>query len=87
MYGQICIRPNIAYIIEILSRYLSNSKLEYWKAIKRFLRYLQKIKDYMLMYWRSNKVEIIGYTDSYYVGCQDSMKSILGYIYLLVGSL
>ena len=39
----------------------------------------------MLTYRRSNKLEIVEYPDSDFAGCQDSMKSTLGYIYLLAG--
>ena len=38
----------------------------------------------MLTNWRSNQLEIVRYTDSDFAGCQDSMKSTSGYIYLLV---
>ena len=78
MYAQICTRSDIAYIIGMLDRYLSNPELDHWKATKQILRYLQKIKDYMLTYWRSDKLEIIGYTDFDYIGCQDTMKSNKG---------
>ena len=83
MYLQICMCLDIAYIIGILGRYLSNPGLDHWKAAKRVLRYIQKIKDYMLTYRKSDKLEIIGYTDSDYTGYQENMKSISGYIYLL----
>ena len=63
MYAQICTRPDIAYIIGMLGRYLSNSGLDHWKATKRVLRYLQKTKDYMLTYRKSDELEIIGYTN------------------------
>nr|KYP58991.1 Copia protein [Cajanus cajan] len=33
----------------------------------------------MLIYQRLDQLEIIGYTDSDFSGCQDSMKSTLGY--------
>ena len=39
----------------------------------------------MLTYRRSDQLEIIGYTDSDFAGCVDSMKSTSGYIYLLAG--
>ena len=39
----------------------------------------------MLTYRRSEKFEIIGYTDFDYTGCQETMKSSSDYIYLLVG--
>ena len=52
---------------------------------KRVMRYLQRTKDYMFTYRKSDQLEIIGYSDSDLTGCQDSMKSTSGYIYLLAG--
>jgi hypothetical protein len=49
------------------------------------MRYLKRIKCYMLTYRKSDQLEIIGYSDSDFVGCQDSYKSMSGYIFLLVG--
>ena len=31
-YAQVCTRPDIAYIVAVLSRYLSNFDMNYWKA-------------------------------------------------------
>jgi hypothetical protein len=42
MYGQVCTRPDIAYITGIFGRYLSNPGMNHWKAAKRVLRYLQR---------------------------------------------
>ena len=39
----------------------------------------------MLTYRKSDQLEIIGYFDSDFAGCRDSMKSTSGYIYLLTG--
>ena len=39
----------------------------------------------MLTYKRSDQIEIIGYSDSDFAGCQDSRRSTSGYIYLLAG--
>lgn len=39
----------------------------------------------MRRYKKSVKLEIIGYSDVDFDGCQDSIKSTPGYIYLLVG--
>ena len=75
MYAQVCTRPDIAYIVGVLSRYLSNPGSDHWVAAKRVLRYLQRTKDYMLTYRKSDQLEIIGYSDSDFAGCQDSRKS------------
>lgn len=85
MYAQVCTRPDLAYIVGVLGRYLSNPGLDHWKAAKRVMRYLYRTKEYMLTYQRSDKLEIVGYTDSDFGGCKDSMKSTSGYVYLLAG--
>ena len=59
--------------------------MAHWKVAKRVLRYLQRTKNYILTYTKSEKLEIIGYSDSDFVGCIDSKKSTSGYIYLLAG--
>ncbi|XP_074355336.1 secreted RxLR effector protein 161-like [Apium graveolens] len=85
MYAQVCTRPNIAFVVGILGRYLSNQGMEQWKAVKRVLQYLKKTKDYMLTYRKSDHLEIIGYSDSDFGGCKDERKSTSGYVYLLAG--
>ena len=85
IYAQICTHPDIAYIVGVLGRYLTNPGMDHWKAAKRVMRYLKRTKHHMLTYRRSDHLEIIGYSDSYFVGCQDSRKSTSGYIYMLAG--
>ena len=85
MYAQVCTHPDIAYIVGMLGRYLSNPGMDHWRAAKRVMRYLQRTKEYMLTYRRSDQLEIIGYSYSDFAGCQDSRRSTSGYIYLLAG--
>ncbi|KAL6318588.1 hypothetical protein AAG906_000666 [Vitis piasezkii] len=59
MYAQVCTRPDIAYIVGTLGRYLSNPG--------------------------SSHLEIVGYSDSDFVGCLDSRKSTSSYIFMLAG--
>jgi hypothetical protein len=75
MYVQVCTRLDIAFITGILGRYLSNPGMEHWKAAKRVLRYLKRTRNFMLTYRSSEQLEVIGYTDSDFGGCADSMKS------------
>nr|KYP42883.1 Retrovirus-related Pol polyprotein from transposon TNT 1-94 [Cajanus cajan] len=59
--------------------------MEHWKATKKVLRYLQGTKCNMLTYRRSNHLKVIGYSDFDFAGCVDSIKSTLGYVFLLAG--
>jgi len=86
MYAQICTRADIAFIVGILGRYLNNPGMDHWRAAKRVFRYLQRTKNYMLTYKRSDQIEIIGYSDFDFAGCKDSKRSTSDYIYLLAGA-
>ena len=75
MYVQIYTRPDIAFVVSMLGRYQSSPSIDHWRAAKKVLRYLQGTKEYMLKYKRTYNLEIIGYSDSDFVGCVDSRKS------------
>ena len=85
MYAQVCTRPDIAYIVGMLGRYLSNLGMDHWKKAKWVMRYLQRTKYYMLTYRRSIHLEIVGYSYSDFVGCLDNKRSTSGYIFILAG--
>ncbi|KAL0413325.1 UNVERIFIED_CONTAM: Retrovirus-related Pol polyprotein from transposon TNT 1-94 [Sesamum radiatum] len=40
MYLMVCTRPDIAYAVSCLSRYMSNAGPPHWEALKWLLRYL-----------------------------------------------
>ncbi|KAL8159197.1 LOW QUALITY PROTEIN: hypothetical protein V2J09_000734 [Rumex salicifolius] len=80
MYDQVCTHLDIAFIVGLLGRYLSDPGLDHWKATKP---YLQRAKDFMLTYRRSDSLEIVGYSDFDFAGCLDSKRSTSGYVYML----
>ncbi|GAA0163100.1 transmembrane signal receptor [Lithospermum erythrorhizon] len=83
MYAQVCTRLDITYVVGVLGRYKSNPGIDHWKAAKKVLRYLQGTKDYMLMYRRTDSLEMVGCSDSDFGGCNDSRKSTSGYVFML----
>ena len=72
MYAQVYTRLDIAFVVGMLGRYQSDPGLDHWRAAKKVTRYLQGTKDYMLMYRWTDNLEVIGYSDSDFVGCIDS---------------
>ncbi|RDY14616.1 hypothetical protein CR513_00297, partial [Mucuna pruriens] len=82
MYAQVCTRPDIAFVVGVLDRYLSDPVMQHWKAVKCVIHYLRRTKGYMLTYRKSEGLEIIMYSDSDFDGCQDSKRSMFGYIYI-----
>jgi len=57
--------------------------VDHWRAAKKVIRYLQGTKNFMLMYKRTDNLEVIGYSDSGFVGCIDTRKSTWGYVFML----
>ena len=85
MYAQVCTHPDIAFVVGMLGRYLSNPRSQHWKAAKKVLRYLQGTKDLMLTYWRTNILDVVRFCDADFVGCIDDKKSTTGYIFMMAG--
>ena len=85
MYAQVCTRPDIAFATGLLGRYQSNPGHDHWVAAKKVMRYLKRIKDHMLIYKHVQDLQLVGYSDSDFAGCQDEKKSTTGYIFKLAG--
>ena len=50
MYAQVCTCLDIAFIVNMLGRYMSNPRVDHWKVAKRVMWYLKRTKDFMLTY-------------------------------------
>jgi hypothetical protein len=83
MYAQVCTRPDIAYAVSVLGRYLNDPGLSHWTAAKKVLRYLKGTKNFMLTYRRSDILEVVGYSDADFVGCSDDRRSTSGYVFMM----
>ncbi|KAI5316417.1 hypothetical protein L3X38_036124 [Prunus dulcis] len=78
MYAQVCTRPDLAFAVSVLGRFQSNPGQAHWVVAKKVLRYLQRTKNYKLVYRESKDLELVGYADADLGGCVDSMKSTSG---------
>ena len=85
MYAQVCTRPDVAYEVGVLGRYQSNPSIDHWRVAKKFMRYLQGTKDYMLIYRQTDNLDLVGYSEADFAGCVDSFKSTSGYIFIMAG--
>ncbi|KAL2644548.1 hypothetical protein R1flu_012135 [Riccia fluitans] len=50
MYLMVCTRPNIAYALGKVSKYMANLGKVYWKAVKWILRYIKGTMGYGLLF-------------------------------------
>lgn len=76
-------RPDIAYAVNLVSRYVSNPGTIHVNAVKRIIRYLICTRDKSIVYDCNS--ELVGYSDSDFAGDLDSRKSNTGYIFLMNG--
>ncbi|KAL5549510.1 hypothetical protein UlMin_004741 [Ulmus minor] len=84
MYTMICTRPDVAYGISLLSRFMSNPGREHWEGIKWLLRYLLSSSDVGLMFKSCKEGAILkGYVDSDFAGDKDKRRSTTSYIFTL----
>ncbi|KAL3623658.1 hypothetical protein CASFOL_032474 [Castilleja foliolosa] len=87
MYAMVCTRPDLAYSLSILSRYMGNPKRVHWQAAKWLMKYIRGTMNVCLCYRKSdrggNLVE--GFVDSDYAGCVDTRKSTTGYVFTCLG--
>ncbi|KAL9168477.1 hypothetical protein ABFS82_04G017700 [Erythranthe guttata] len=87
MYLMVSTRPDIAYSVSFLSRYMSNPGLPHWEALKWLLRYLKgSVKLGLLFSKCKTESELCGYVDSNFANCRDSRKSSTSYVFTLNGS-
>eukprot|EP00253_Pinus_taeda_P003514 PITA_03514 len=50
MYAMVCTRPDIAYVVGVLSRFMSKLGKEHWTVVKRVFKYFRGTIDYGLCY-------------------------------------
>ena len=85
MYVMLCTRPDICYLVGIVSRYQFNPGREHWTAVNHILKYLRRTRDYMLVY-HGDELAPVGYTDSDFQLDVDLRKSTFGYVFTLSGA-
>ena len=83
MYAMLCTRPDICYAVGIVSRYQSNPGMGHWIAVKHILKYLRRMRDYILVY-SGGDLNPIGYTDFDFQSGKNSRKTTSGQYSLLV---
>jgi hypothetical protein len=86
MYAMVCIRPDIAHAVGVMSRYMNNLGKEHRVAVKWILRYLRGTANHALCFGGS-KLVLHGYVDSDMVGDKDSRRSTTGYVFTIGGTI
>ena len=81
------IRPDIAYAIGVVSRFIHQPHVQHMNAITRILRYLKGTIGRGVLFKRGNDLEIEAHTDADWVGNPNDRKSTSGYFSLVGGNI
>ncbi|KAL4011215.1 hypothetical protein IC575_028264 [Cucumis melo] len=84
MYAMLCTRPDICFLVGMVRRYQSNLGCDHWTTVKNILKYLKRIKDYMLVYSTKDLI-LARYTDSDFQTDKDAKNSTSGSVFTLNG--
>lgn len=80
-------RFDIAFSVNLLSRYLQDPGPEHWKAAKRVLKYLKETSNEGSSYnGTTSKLMCICFSDADFVGDEDERRSTSGYIAIINGT-
>jgi hypothetical protein len=84
MYLASATRPDISYAVSKLSRFVSNSGDDHWRARERVMRYLKATASYGIHYTGYPKV-LEGFSDANWISDADELKATTGYVFTLAG--
>ena len=76
-------RPDMMFVVNLISRYMENPTELHLLAAKRLLRYLRGTTEFRIFYMKGGNKELLAYTDSDYARDLDDRKSTSGYVFLL----
>jgi hypothetical protein len=79
-------RPDIAYAVSNVSRFMSHPQIAHLDAVFHILRYIKKTANYGLFYARNDIKPLQGFTDADWASCTETRKSTGGYCFILAGS-
>ncbi|XP_058761878.1 uncharacterized mitochondrial protein AtMg00810-like [Vicia villosa] len=78
-------RPDLAFSVDIASRFMEKPKVSHMGAVKKILRYVKGTLGCGILFPASDtgrKCYLLGFTDSNWCGDKDDRKSTAGYIFM-----
>ncbi|RVW18012.1 Retrovirus-related Pol polyprotein from transposon TNT 1-94 [Vitis vinifera] len=86
MYAMVCTRPDLAFAVSVVSRFMSNPGKAHWEAVKWIMRYLKGSSSVCLVYGNGDVSSgLVGFTDSDHGGDLMKRRSLTCYIFTLFG--
>jgi hypothetical protein len=84
-FGSNQTRPDIAFATGYVARYASNPNQVHMDAVNRIFAYLKSDTRKGIVYSDKHGLQLRGFVDSDFAGCEDSRKSTTGWVFTLAG--
>ena len=85
MYAMLGTRPDIAFAVTCLSRYLSNPSPDHWNYACYIMHYLQGTKSFKIHFKGASNDGLVAYSDSDWAEDKDDRHSTSGMLFLMAG--
>eukprot|EP00253_Pinus_taeda_P033937 PITA_33937 len=76
-------RPDLPFVVGLISRFMQNQCESNWKVAKRILHYVRGTFQFGIHYSAEASPLLVGFTDSDWVGDPNDGKSVAGYVFTL----
>lgn len=86
MYAMVGSRPDLAYAVGLVCRYMSKPGREHWLAVKWIMRYVKGAMELNLTFMKGSDFRVRGYCDSDNASDLDKSRSTTGYVYTVGGN-
>jgi len=86
MYLMLRTRPDLAFAIGKLSRFVSCYGKEHWASIKRVLRYVKGLLDKGLVFDENSSCVLQGFSDADWAGDHETRRSTTGFTFIFGGA-
>ncbi|MBW0545604.1 hypothetical protein O181_085319 [Austropuccinia psidii MF-1] len=80
-------RPDLPHSVSCLSQFLESPGIQHWNGFLHVLRYLRGTQDLGLVYSSNQPQGIASYSDADWGNCQQTRRSVTGYLETFDGSL
>jgi hypothetical protein len=74
-------RPDILFVVSLLSRFMHGASELHLRAAKRILRYVKGTVNYGVKFEKCQSFKLYGFSDSDWAGSLDDMRSTSGYCF------
>ncbi|XP_071700028.1 uncharacterized mitochondrial protein AtMg00810-like [Rutidosis leptorrhynchoides] len=76
-------RPDIAFAVSVMSRYMQSPKKSHLDIVRRILRYVKGTLGLGVTFKKGEECKLVGYCDADYAGDHETRRSTTGYVFML----